>query len=100
MIVVSQKLNLILHSVSLIGHHHLKNILRHKIQKHETDKKVKAKAEDKPEDKTGGNYKKTQTSCYLVLRKDRKKTIDLNYFNYFIILFIHSSRYVLNVNHH
>ena len=72
MIVVSQKLSLILYSVSLTGHHHLKNILRHKIQKHETDKKVKAKAEDKTEDKPGGNYEKTHTSCYLVLGKDRK----------------------------
>ena len=42
-----------------IGHHHLKNILRHKIAKHETDKKVKAKEEDKPEDKLGGQYEYT-----------------------------------------
>lgn len=65
MIVVSQKLSLILYSVSLTGHHHLKNILRHKIQKHETDKKVKA--EDKTEDKPGGNYEKTHTSLTSII---------------------------------
>lgn len=85
MIVVSQKLSLILHSVSLIGHHHLKNILRHKIQKHETDKKVKAKAEDKAEDKTGGNYKKRIHHVTLFLEKI-ENLIDFNYFNYFVIL--------------
>lgn len=37
-------------------HHHLKTYLRHKVAKHETEKKVKEK-EDKPEDKPGESNK-------------------------------------------
>lgn len=36
----------------ITDHHHLKNYLRHKVAKHETEKKVKEK-EDKQEDKPG-----------------------------------------------
>lgn len=37
----------------ITDHRHLKSYLRHKIAKHETEKKVKDK-EDKPEEKPGG----------------------------------------------
>lgn len=37
-------------------HHHIKNYLRHKVAKHEPEKKVKEK-EDKPEDKPGESDK-------------------------------------------
>jgi len=37
-------------------HHHIKNYLRHKVAKHEPEKKVKEK-ENKPEDKPGESDK-------------------------------------------
>ena len=49
---------IISHVISLIiGHHHLKNIVRHKVAKHEPEKKVEEKTEDKPEsEKPGKRY--------------------------------------------